>query len=161
MKDYIKYGRLSTRKHLRNTSLKWIGVMEAMAGDMGAEQSALRVCIRDRRARLEQNGGREATGCRRPAVCFTGELRGHSSRAAFYGDLVASANGELPWVLARSSQSSQAHRRPIFLTPFPLACSFRAVLTPCFAWVSLHMHPPWASTNRMTAPGAEGVRLCS
>lgn len=91
-----------------------------------AESSALRVCIRDRQTRLEQNDEDNRTGCRRPTLCFAAELRGLSSRAAFYGDLTCSANRQLPWVLARLSQPSQESRRPIFLTPFPLACSFRA-----------------------------------
>lgn len=94
MKDYIN-GFLDLKK-LRNTSLKWDGVVEAMASDMGGGVKCLEGMYKRSPDATRAKRQREATGCRRPAVCFAVELRGPSSRAAFYGDLISSANREVP-----------------------------------------------------------------
>lgn len=92
MKDYIKYGRLDLKafeKHFTEV----VGVVEAMANDMGGGVKRLEGMYKRSPDSTRAEGPRQATGCRRPAVCFAAELRRPSSRAAFYGDLTCSANG--------------------------------------------------------------------
>lgn len=94
-----------------------------MASDMGGEAKCLEGMYKRSPDSTRAGRRRKAQWLPDTGCVLRWELRGTSSRAAFYGDLTSSSNGKLPRV---PRQPSQGSRRPIFLTPFPLVCSFRA-----------------------------------